>query len=251
MVLSGANIATAGGRISGPSSRRVFVFDSQARSGSGLLPALGAQGYACADVATELNGLPDRIAEVAPDLVVLVDPGQGERILKAVEAIHDRHACPVVLFSEDGSPERMKTAVASGVSSYVVVGVGENRVRSAIDMAFVQFGATEALKRERDEAKTALAERKLIERAKGIVMRQRATDEGAAFRFLRKTAMDRNLKLGEVAQQIIDAADLLGAGAADNAGEADLIAFSGPPTTAIPDIQPEADGQRRPGGSDG
>lgn len=213
MVLSGANIASGANRISGPNSRRVFVFDGQGAPGGGLLAALGAQGYACADVVTDLDGIAERAAGVAPDIVLMVEAGHGATILNAIEAIKERHPCPVVLFSEDGSPERMRKAVAAGVNSYVVVGVGENRVRSAIDLAFVQFAASETLRNERDDARAALAERKLIERAKGIVMAQRGLNEDDAFRFLQKTAMDRNIRLSGIARQVIDAADLLGTGA--------------------------------------
>lgn len=244
-------IASATNKISGPSSRRVFVFDGQGAPGGGLLAALGAQGYACADVVTDLHGIAERIADVAPDIVLMVEAGHGTKILNAVEAIQDRHPCPVVLFSENGSPERMRLAVSAGVSSYVVVGVGENRVRTAIDMAFVQFAATETLKGERDDARAALAERKLIERAKGIVMAQRGLNEDDAFRFLQKTAMDRNIRLSAIARQVIDAAELLGTGAAVVALNGDKQIFPNPLTVAVSGLQPEPDGQRRSGGSDG
>jgi len=104
-----------------------------------------------------------------------------------------------------------------------------------------------------EEAVAALAERKLVERAKGIVMNQRGLNEDEAFRFLRKTAMDRNFRLSEIAQQIIDAADLLGQGTG-----ADVVALDrgeqnlpGPLTAAASGFQPESDGQWRPEGSDG
>jgi len=101
--------------------------------------------------------------------------------------------------------------VRAGVSAYVVDGLDAARVKAVIDVAVARFEDFQDLREQLAEANLKLAERKLVERAKGILMKARGLDEEAAYRLMRKFAMDRKLKLGEVARQLIDAADLLGA----------------------------------------
>jgi response regulator NasT len=115
------------------------------------------------------------------------------------------------MFSSDGAPETIREAVRAGVSAYVVDGMEPDRIRAIIDVAVAQFEDFQRLREELAEANLRLAERKLVERAKGLLMKSRSLDEEAAYALLRKFAMDRKLRLGEVAQQLIDAADLLGA----------------------------------------
>jgi response regulator NasT len=116
----------------------------------------------------------------------------------------------VVMFTHDDDTERMRTAIRAGVSAYVVGDLAGDRVKHIVDVAVLRFEQHQTLQRELDQTKTSLAERKLIERAKGILMRQRDCGEEQAFQALRKMAMDRNRRLAEVAQSVIDAAELLG-----------------------------------------
>ena len=99
----------------------------------------------------------------------------------------------------------------AGVSAYVVDGLDKNRIKAIIEVAVARFDEFQALRTQLAEANLKLSERKLVERAKGLLMKSRGLDEDAAYRALRKMAMDRKLKLGEVAQRVVDAADLLGA----------------------------------------
>ena len=103
----------------------------------------------------------------------------------------------------------MQAAIDAGVSAYVVGGLKKERVRTIADMAIRRFNAFARLRSELEDARTQLAERKLIERAKGLLMRSRGIDEEAAYRLLRRTAMNQNKRLVEIAQSLVTAADLL------------------------------------------
>jgi two-component system, response regulator / RNA-binding antiterminator len=118
---------------------------------------------------------------------------------------------PVVMFAQDDAPETIRAATRAGVSAYVVDGLDRDRIKSIVEAAVARFEDYQALRTQLAEANLKLSERKVVEKAKGLLMKSRALDEEAAYAALRKMAMDRKLKLIEVAQRVIDAADLLGA----------------------------------------
>jgi response regulator NasT len=118
---------------------------------------------------------------------------------------------PVVMFASDGTPETIRAATRAGVSAYVVDGLDEKRIKAIVDVAVARFDELQDLRGQLAQANSKLAERKLIERAKGLLMKSRGLDEEAAYAALRKAAMDRSLKVAEIAQRIVDASDLLGA----------------------------------------
>jgi response regulator NasT len=103
----------------------------------------------------------------------------------------------------------MQRAVAAGVNAYIVLGLSSNRVRTAVDLAFINFRQTETLRTRADEAEAALRDRKQIERAKGIIMRQRGLDEAAAYDLMRNRAMHEAVRIADIARVINDATDLL------------------------------------------
>ena len=114
------------------------------------------------------------------------------------------------MFCEASSREAIQRAVDAGVNAYAVIGVTASRVRSAIDVAIANFRTNVGLREELDEMKQALRERRIVERAKGIVMSQRGLDEAAAYKLLRTRAMKRGMRLIEVARALTEADDLLG-----------------------------------------
>jgi response regulator NasT len=99
--------------------------------------------------------------------------------------------------------------VDAGIGAYVVDGLRKERVQGILDLCISRFNAFSKLRDELDRTRLALEERKLVDRAKGIIMKQRKMDEEAAFALLRKAAMENNMRLGEVAQSVITAAGLL------------------------------------------
>jgi response regulator NasT len=113
------------------------------------------------------------------------------------------------MFTNDDDTTHVKDAVAAGVSAYVVAGLAPERIRPILDVAMARFQHEQALRRELADARSQLQERKAIDRAKGLLMQRQGLSEQEAYEKLRKTAMDRGLKLGDVAQRILDVADLL------------------------------------------
>jgi response regulator NasT len=116
---------------------------------------------------------------------------------------------PIVMFVDQSNDEAMKAAVSAGVSAYVVDGLKASRVKPILDVAVARFQEFENLRRELDIAKASLAERKLIDRAKGILMRVRGLSEEDAYNLLRSKAMNEQRKIAEIAQSVITASELL------------------------------------------
>ena len=114
-----------------------------------------------------------------------------------------------MLFTEDRENTSIQAALKAGVSAYVVDGIQAERLQPILDVAVARFAHEQALRDELRDAQTKLVERKVIERAKGILIQQKGVSEEEAFRLLRKLAMDRNAKLLDVAQQVVDIAKLL------------------------------------------
>jgi response regulator NasT len=151
--------------------------------------------------------LPEQIAQLQPD-VIIVD-AQSDAALKGVVAATAHARRPIICFSEDGNRDRMHAALEAGVSAYVAAGLSAEWVKAVLDVAVARFEVDQRLRDELSETRMKLAERKIIERAKGLLMDRHRCTEDEAYRKLRRQAMDKNLKLSDVAQRMIDVADLL------------------------------------------
>jgi response regulator NasT len=113
------------------------------------------------------------------------------------------------MFTNDEDTSHVKDAVAAGVSAYIVAGLSAQRIRPILDVAMARFQHEEGLRRQLADARSELNNRKLIDRAKGLLMQRQHLSEQAAYDKLRKAAMDKGMKLVEVAQRMLDVADLL------------------------------------------
>ncbi|MGD2084306.1 MAG: ANTAR domain-containing protein [Chromatiales bacterium] len=153
------------------------------------------------------------IREHNPDVVLIDMDSPGRDTLENLHAVKSTAPRPMVMFTQNDDGETIRRAVEAGVSAYVVDGLQHKRVRPIIDAAIARFRQYRALEDELAQVRTQLQERKLVERAKGILMRQRGVSEEEAYRLLRKAAMDRNKRLGDIAESIIAAAELLGGAA--------------------------------------
>jgi response regulator NasT len=154
--------------------------------------------------------LPERLAQIQPDMIIVDAESQARDTLEHVVLATRDARRPIVLFTEDDDTTHVGDAIAAGVSAYVVAGLGADRVKPVLDVALARFRHEEALRRELADARAQLSERKAVERAKGVLMQRHGIGESEAHARLRKTAMDKGLKLGEVAQRILDVAELLG-----------------------------------------
>ncbi len=153
--------------------------------------------------------LPERLAQIGPDMIVVdAESGARDMLEHIVVATRDARR-PIVLFTEDSDTTHVQQAIAAGVTAYVVAGLAPDRVKPVLEVALARFQHEEAMRHELAAARTELSGRKVVDRAKGILMRSQGIAEEEAYARLRKMAMDKGLKVAEVAQRVIDVADLL------------------------------------------
>ena len=190
---------------------RVLVVDESAERTDMLRAALLQAGYQVTASLSSPLALLRTIEELQPDVIVIDTESPSRDVLEHLVVMSQHTPRPVVMFANDSAPETIREAVRAGVSAYVVDGLSKHRIKSIIDVAVARFEDFQRLREELADANLRLAERKVVERAKGLLMKTRKLDEEAAYAVLRKFAMDRKLRIGEVAQQLVDAADLLGA----------------------------------------
>lgn len=154
--------------------------------------------------------LTERLAQLQPDMIIVdAESAARDALEHVVMATRDARR-PIVMFTNDSDTSHVKDAVAAGVSAYIVSGLSAERIRPILDVAMARFQHEQALRQELADTKTELQNRKIIDRAKGLLMQRQGLNEQAAFEKMRKTAMDKGLKLADVAQRMLDVADLLG-----------------------------------------
>lgn len=161
--------------------------------------------------------LTERLAQLQPDMIIVDAESDARDALEhVVMATRDARRA-IVMFTNDNDTDNARAAVAAGVSAYIVAGLQTERIRPILDVAMARFQHEQALRdelaatrSELSELSAALQDRKIIDRAKTLLMQRQQLTEEAAYARLRKTAMDKNLKIVEVAQRMLDVADLLG-----------------------------------------
>lgn len=161
--------------------------------------------------------LEERIAQLHPDLVIVDAESDARDALEHVVMATRDAPRPIVMFTNDQDPDTARAAVSAGISAYVVAGLAPQRLRPILDVALARFARDQALQTELADAReeitalnTAMKDRSVIDRAKSLLMQRQAMDEATAYARLRKAAMDKNLRMAEVAQRMLDAAELLG-----------------------------------------
>ena len=153
--------------------------------------------------------LPERLAQLQPDVIIVDAESQARDTLEHVVMATRDARRPIVLFTDDSDTSHVRAAIAAGVTAYVVAGLAPERVKPVLEVALARFEHEEALRTELAEARGQLADRKTIERAKALLMQRHQIGEPEAYGRIRKAAMDKGLKMAEVAQRVVDAADLL------------------------------------------
>ena len=190
---------------------RVLVVDESAERAELLREGLLQAGHEVTATLSSPLALLKTIEELQPDVIVIDMDSPSRDVLEHLVFVSERTPRPVVMFAQDDAPETIRAATRAGVSAYVVDGLDKNRIKAIVEAAVARFEDYQALRTQLAEANLKLSERKAVEKAKGLLMKSRGLDEDTAFAALRKMAMDRKLKIAEVAQKVIDAADLLGA----------------------------------------
>ncbi len=174
--------------------------------------------------------LTERLAQLQPDMIIVDAESEARDALEHVVMATRNERRPIVMFTNDNDTSHVKYAVAAGVSAYIVAGLSSERIRPILDVAMARFQHEQALRAELASTKTELQvqslelqeqsaelrarmaelqDRKIIDRAKGLLMQRQNLSEQAAYDKLRKSAMDKGLKLVDVAQRMLDVADLL------------------------------------------
>lgn len=151
-----------------------------------------------------------------PDLLMIDMTSPNERILEMLSYVNEFMPRPIVFFADHSDNDIINLVIKAGVSAFVVDGLSAQRIKPVIELAIIRFSQTQQMRNELDKAKESLArteetllERKLIDKAKGILMKQRNMDEDIAYKTLRTLAMNQNKKIGMVAKELIDVAGLL------------------------------------------
>lgn len=154
--------------------------------------------------------LHERLAQLQPDLIIVDAESEARDALEHVVMATRDARRPIVMFTNDSDTSHVRDAMAVGVCAYIVAGLAPERIRPILDVALARFQHEQALRLELAEARSELSDRKVIERAKGLLMQRQGLSEPQAYARLRRAAMDKGLKLAEMAQRMLDAADLLG-----------------------------------------
>lgn len=188
---------------------RVLVVDESPERAETLREGLERAGHEVAAVLDSSIELLRAVEAIKPDAIIIDTESPSRDVLEHVVLITRGQPRPIVMFANDDAPDAIRKAVQAGVSAYVVDGLDPSRVKSIVEVAVARFGEHQRLREELAEANQRLEDRKLIERAKGLLMKARGMDEEEAFQALRRMAMDRGKRLAEIAQQLIDMTDLL------------------------------------------
>jgi two-component system, response regulator / RNA-binding antiterminator len=189
---------------------RVLLVDDDPDRALSVRAALAVAGF---DVISHLPNpldLYDAVKVFAPDVVIVDTESPSRDALEHIALVSRDAPKPVVMFASDASSDAIRNAVRAGVSAYVVDGLAPERLQPILRVAVERFEAEQSLREELAETKTALKERKLVERAKGLIMKREKVDEEEAFRLLRKFAMDKGFRMGEASQRMIDILSALG-----------------------------------------
>lgn len=187
---------------------RILLVDETFERAALLKHALEQAGCRIAAHVSASADLPGLVAELKPDLIILDTESPDRDILENLCVINRDQPRPIVMFTHDGDSSKIAAAIRSGVSAYVVDGLKSERLRPIMEVAIARFNEFQAMRAELEKAENQLAERKDVERAKGFLMKQRGWSEDEAFQAMRKMAMDRGVRLGEVARQLIEVAGL-------------------------------------------
>ena len=187
----------------------ILVIDDNRIRASIIEEGLREAGHEQVHVLIDINDVARTIEAISPDVVVIDLENPNRDRLEHFFSLSRALQRPIAMFVDRSDTASIEAAVAAGVSAYVVDGLKKERVKPILDMAISRFNAFAGLRRELEQARNELGERKIIEQAKGILMRSRNLSEADAYALLRKTAMNQNRRIAEIAQSLVTAAGLL------------------------------------------
>jgi response regulator NasT len=188
---------------------KILVIDENPIRRAILETGLKDAGFTAVTVLSNTIRLIDHIYTLDPEVVLIDLENPSRDVLEQMFQVSRTVRRPIAMFVDRSDKSEIEAAIDAGVSAYIVDGLKKERVKPILDMTISRFNAFHRLRAELDEVKSALKDRKVIEKAKGILMKSRGLDEAAAYEILRKTAMSKGKRIGDVAQGLIAAYDLL------------------------------------------
>lgn len=187
----------------------IIVVEQDRERALRIVDGLRAAGDHDITVIAEPTGLARRIADRNPDIVLIDVANPSRDVLEELALVSGPMERPVAMFVDRSDEQMTRAAIEAGVSAYVVDGMHPDRIKPILDAAIARFHLFQKMRAELAATRAALEERKIIDRAKAILMKARGIDEEAAYALLRKTAMDQNRRMADIAQQLVMAAGLL------------------------------------------
>jgi len=188
---------------------RILIIDeSRARAGE-LCAGLAMAGHQVAAVLASALDLTAQIEEIRPDVILIETDSPSRDTLENLAVMNRAMPRPVILLTQEGDAAVMRAAFKAGVSAYIVDNLDLARLKPIVDVAVARFEEHQNLKRELATATKKLSERKIVEKAKGILMKTRGLDEEQAYAALRKLAMERAQPIGKIAGDLVEMAKLL------------------------------------------
>lgn len=191
-------------------SLSILVIDENRIRAAVIEAGLREAGHERITVVHDVAGIARRIAEIEPDVIVIDLENPNRDMLENMFQLSRAVKRPIAMFVDRSDQAAIEAAVEAGVSAYVVDGLRQERVKPILDMAVSRFNAFSRMSRELEEMRGELQGRKLVDKAKRILMQSRGLSEDEAYALLRKTAMNQNRKISEIADSLITAAGLLG-----------------------------------------
>ncbi len=187
----------------------VVVVEQNQERAFAIVDALKESGDVDVSVIGNVSGLARRIAMHSPDIVLIDIDNPSRDMLEELTVASGPMERPVAMFVSGAAGGLAKAAVEAGVSAYVVDGLQAERIKPVIDTAIARFQVLRQMRTELAETRRALEERKVIDRAKGLLMKAKGVSEDEAYALLRKTAMNQNRRVAEVAEALVTASGLL------------------------------------------
>ena len=191
------------------SSFKIVIVDESPIRAAILNEGLRDAGFTSVEHISEMHNLLARIYAMDPDVILIDLENPSRDVLEQMFQVSRAVKRPVAMFVDQSDTASIEAAVDAGVSAYIVGGLQKARIKNILDLCISRFNSFARLRDELERTRTALEERKVIDRAKGILMKARNLSEETAYALLRKTAMNENKKIAEVAQSVVTAAELL------------------------------------------
>ena len=191
-------------------SLKVLLIDKERGRSALLEQALQDLGYEVVARLHSEHDLYNKVGVLNPDIIIIDIQSPDRDTLESMRTISQDMPRPIVMFADKSDSSLIEASVRAGVSAYVVDGLAAGRLKPIMDVAIARFREFHALRTELDKMRVQLEDRKYIDKAKGLLMRKRGITEEEAYHSLRKLAMDRNKRIGEMARDLIALMDVLG-----------------------------------------